>query len=82
MRKVVVYALGMLPGDAQHDTLRTALNDPAPDVQWNAAVALAEDGIGDGVPVLRRMLDRAYVRKDGHADDGARRGQSIRSVTS
>jgi HEAT repeat protein len=63
VRKVAVYALGILPGDAQHDTLRTALNDPAPDVQWNAAVALAEDGIGDGVPVLRRMLDRAYVEK-------------------
>ncbi|MGH9329019.1 MAG: HEAT repeat domain-containing protein, partial [Vicinamibacterales bacterium] len=63
VRKVVVYALGVLPGDSQVDTLRTALNDPAPDVQWNAAVALAEDGIADGVPVLRRMLDREYVRK-------------------
>jgi HEAT repeat protein len=63
VRKVVVYALGMLPGDSQADTLRTALNDPAPDVQWNAAVALAEDGIPDGVPVLRRMLDREYVEK-------------------
>jgi HEAT repeat protein len=63
VRKVVVYALGVLPGAAQADTLRTALNDPAPDVQWNAAVALAEDGIADGVPVLRRMLDRDYVTK-------------------
>jgi HEAT repeat protein len=63
VRKVVVFALGVLPGGTQRDTLRTALNDPAPDVQWNAAVALAEDGISDGVPVLRRMLDRAYVQK-------------------
>jgi HEAT repeat protein len=63
IRKVVVYALGALPGAAQRDTLRTALNDPAPDVQWNAAVALAEDGDAEGVPVLRRMLDRGYVRK-------------------
>lgn len=63
LRKVVVYALGVLPGEAQGDTLRAALNDPAPDVQWNAAVALAEDGEPAGVPVLRRMLDRAYVRE-------------------
>jgi HEAT repeat protein len=63
LRKVVVYALGRLPGDAQRDTLRTALNDPAPDVQWNAATALAEHGDPDAVPVLRRMLDRAYVRQ-------------------
>jgi hypothetical protein len=63
VRKVVVFALGVLPGETQRDTLRTALNDPAPDVQWNAAVALADDGIADGVPVLRQMLDRAYVQK-------------------
>jgi HEAT repeat protein len=63
VRKIVVFALGVLPGETQRDTLRTALNDPAPDVQWNAAVALAEDGIADGVPVLRQMLDRAYVQK-------------------
>jgi HEAT repeat protein len=63
VRKVVVFALGVLPGDTQRDTLRTALNDPAPDVQWNAAVALAEDGVADGVPVLRQMLDREYVQK-------------------
>jgi hypothetical protein len=63
VRKVVVFALGVLPGEIQRDTLRTALNDPAPDVLWNAAVALADDGIPDGVPVLRRMLDRDYVEK-------------------
>lgn len=63
LRKVVVYALGVLPGEAQGDTLRTALNDAVPDVQWNAAVALAEDGEADGVPVLRRMLERTYVQR-------------------
>jgi HEAT repeat protein len=63
LRKVVVYALGVLPGEAQRDTLRTALNDAVPDVQWNAAVALAEDGEVDGVPVLRRMLERTYVQR-------------------
>jgi len=30
-------------------------------VRWNAAVALARKGSRDGVPVLRQMLDRAYV---------------------
>src|SRR5215471_15150855 len=41
IRKMVVYALGALPGDTQADTLRAALTDEAPDVRWNAAVALA-----------------------------------------
>lgn len=63
IRKMTVYALGALPGDAQIDTLRTALRDSAPDVRWNAAVALARHGNKDGVPVLKQMLDRTYVQQ-------------------
>jgi HEAT repeat protein len=63
IRKVVVYALGALPGDRQLDTLRTALADSAADVRWNAAVALARHGNREGVSVLKQMLDRAYVEQ-------------------
>src|SRR5438045_4220474 len=52
IRKMVVYALGALPGDRQIDTLRTALQDSTADVRWNAAVALARHGRSDGAPVL------------------------------
>lgn len=61
IRKMVVYALGALPGGADGATLRTALKDMAPDVRWNAAVALARHGRSDGVPVLQQMLDRSFV---------------------
>jgi len=63
IRKMVVYALGALPGESQMATLRTALQDGAPDVRWNAAVALARKGSHDGVPVLQQMLDRQYVEQ-------------------
>ena len=63
IRKMTVYALGALPGDAQLVTLRTAIQDPVADVRWNAAVALARHGNHDGVPVLRQMLDRQYVEQ-------------------
>ena len=73
IRKMVVYALGALPGDEQIATLRTALEDAAPDVRWNAAVALARHGSHEGVPVLRQMLDRSYVEhvvtRDVRQDD-------------
>ncbi|OFW15594.1 MAG: hypothetical protein A3F69_00820 [Acidobacteria bacterium RIFCSPLOWO2_12_FULL_66_10] len=73
IRKMVVYALGALPGDAQMGTLRTALQDAAPDVRWNAAVALARHGSHDGVAVLRQMLDRSYVEqavtRESHQDE-------------
>jgi hypothetical protein len=63
VRKMTVYALGALPGDSQQRVLATALNDPVPDVQWNAAVALARHRSHEGVPVLQRMLDREYVAR-------------------
>jgi HEAT repeat protein len=63
IRKMVVYALGALPGDAQVDTLRTALQDAVADVRWNAAVALARHGNHEGVAVLKQMLDRQYVEQ-------------------
>src|SRR5437773_1086845 len=63
IRKMVVYALGALPGDAQIATLRTALRDDVTDVRWNAAVALSRHGNREGVPVLRQMLDRPYVEQ-------------------
>jgi len=63
IRKMVVYALGALPGDAQLPTLRTALRDEAPDVRWNAAVALARHGDHDAIPVIHQMLDRQYVEQ-------------------
>ena len=73
VRKIVVYALGALPGDSQIDTLRTALQDSAPDVRWNAAVALARHNRNEGTTVLRQMLDRPYVeqtvKRDVRQDD-------------
>jgi len=63
IRKMVVYSLGALPGDAQVATLRTALQDEMPDVRWNAAVALARHANHEGVPVLRQMLDRSYLEQ-------------------
>ncbi len=63
IRKMVVYALGALPGDSQLPTLHAALQDATADVRWNAAVALARKGNHAGVPVLQQMLDRQYVEQ-------------------
>jgi HEAT repeat protein len=63
IRKMVVYALGALPGETQVATLHAALQDSTVDVRWNAAVALARKGNHAGVPVLQQMLDRQYVEQ-------------------
>ena len=64
VRKMAVYALGSMPIDTGNETLVKALEDAEADVQWNAAIALARHGRHEGVPVLRRMLDRAYVERN------------------
>ncbi len=61
VRKMAVYALGALPSASGLAVLQRALEDPVPDVQWNAAVALARHGNPDGETVLGRMLNRDYV---------------------
>jgi HEAT repeat protein len=73
IRKMVAYALGALPGDAQIVTLRTALEDPVADVRWNAALALARHGNREGLGVLKQMLDRSYLAESvaGAAQAGA-----------
>jgi len=75
VRKMTVYALGALPGETQLDTLRQALEDPAADVRWNAAIALARHGDREGAGVIRQMLDRNYVeqivRRDVRQDTDA-----------
>jgi HEAT repeat protein len=63
IRKMAVYSLGAIPQASQSKVLATALNDPAADVQWNAAVALARHGRREALPVLRRMLDRQYLEQ-------------------
>ena len=63
IRKMVVYALGALLATPELATLRTALQDDAPDVRWNAAVALSRHGNHDGVPVLGQMLNRTDVEQ-------------------
>ena len=64
VRKMAVYALGVLPPDDRAATLRNALDDNAPDVRWNAAVALARHGRDEGLAVIGRMLDREYVERN------------------
>jgi len=61
LRKTAVHALGAFPGDEAAAALGTALLDPAEDVRWNAAIALARRGEEAAVPVILQMIDRAHL---------------------
>jgi HEAT repeat protein len=60
-RKAAVHALGRFDVPEAREAVAAALADPAVDVRWNAAVALARGGDARGVPVLLQMLDRAQL---------------------
>jgi len=61
VRKAAVHALGSYPDDASAGALAEALSDPAEDVRWNAAVALARRRDPRSAPVLLQMMDRAHL---------------------
>ena len=56
-RKAAVHALGAFPTDEARQALVAALEDPADDVRWNAALHLARRGDPRAVPVLVQMMD-------------------------
>ena len=61
VRKAAVHALGNFSAPAARDALGTALADPVEDVRWNAALALARAADSRAIPVLLKMMDRAYL---------------------
>lgn len=62
-RKMAAYVLGKLGDPRAIPRLRVLLGDPASDVRWNAAIALASLHDGSGVAVLRSMIDRGALAR-------------------
>jgi HEAT repeat protein len=68
VRLVSVMALGNLADDHSLSLLREALYDPEPNVQWDAAIALAKMGDASGKDILLRLLDRLYLSRFSEVD--------------
>jgi HEAT repeat protein len=61
VRKMAAYTLGALNERGTCDALAAALEDPVPDVGWNAAIALSRLGDRRGVPMLLRLLEGDFL---------------------
>jgi len=72
LRKIAAYALGTLDDPGSLAPLRGLLHDPVEDVAWNAALSLARRGDRAGLPLLVRMLDRAYLDRVQRDDESGR----------
>ena len=57
LRASAAFALGVLGGDPALEQLQRMLDDPIPNVRYNAATGLARHGRTAAMPVLLEMLD-------------------------
>lgn len=69
LRLVTVMALGNIGGPKSLASIKDLLNDVEPNVQWEAAVALAKNGDATAVDLLVKLLDRDYLAKFPEVDN-------------
>jgi HEAT repeat protein len=80
VRKMAAYTLGALGDPAATAPLAAALEDTAPDVGWNAAIALARLGDGRAAPVLLHLLDPAAFAPIAGMSEEQKRHTTIEAI--
>ncbi|MBI3602710.1 MAG: HEAT repeat domain-containing protein [Candidatus Omnitrophica bacterium] len=66
LRLVAVIALGNIADGRTIAPLKHMLNDPQPNVSWDAAIALAKMGNKSGKAIILNLLDRHYLDQIPH----------------
>lgn len=74
LRSIAVAALGNIAAPNSTKILQKSLDDAEPNVQWGAAVSLAQMGDASGKAILGRMLDRAYWSQFSEVDSEEKNG--------
>jgi HEAT repeat protein len=77
VRKAAAFAVGRLGTPEAAASLEPLLGDPDVAVRWNAALALASLGSEASSSLVRRLLDRSYLREV--AESRKRQGRSAMS---
>ena len=68
IRSIAVVALGNIGDDKIVPLLQKSLGDVEPNVQWGAAVSLAQMGNNSGKDVLFQLMQRDYLKKFSEVD--------------
>lgn len=68
VRLVTVMALGNIGEVKSLGRIKSLLNDPEPNVQWEAAVALAKNNDASANGLLLKLLDRVYLSQFSQVD--------------
>ena len=68
VRSVTAVALGNIANPQSKVSLQKALNDSEPNVQWGAAISLAQMSDASGKEIILKLLDRDYLLKFPEVD--------------
>jgi hypothetical protein len=68
VRLVTVMALGNIGGPKSLTEIKKLLNDPEPNVQWEAAIALSKNNDASAKDLLLKLLDRKYLSQFPEVD--------------
>ena len=80
IRWVTVMALGNIGDRNMIEPIKKMLYDPEPNVQWEAAVALAKLNDASGEGVLLKLMDRQYLEQFAQVDDHEKNRVMITSI--
>lgn len=78
LRASAAFGLGVLGGEPAVEELQQLLDDPSPNVRYNAATGLARHGQTAAIPVLLEMLQPA--NSEAIADEESATGRSWKQV--
>ena len=67
-RLAATIALGLIGDDASIPLLKELLEDDEPNIQWDAAIALAKMGDASGAFIIESLMDRHYLDSFPHVD--------------
>jgi len=68
IRSVTIVALGNIANPDSKSLIQKGLTDQEPNVQWGAAISLANMGDATGKNILLKLLDRNYLSKFQEVD--------------
>ena len=68
-RLAVTISLGLIGDDKSIPLLQESLEDEEPNIQWDAAIALAKMGDTSGAFIIANLLDRNYLNSFPEVDE-------------
>ncbi len=82
IRSIAMVSLGNIQNPESIPVLRKGIHDNEPNVQWGAAISLAQLGDASGKQILLKLLDREYLIRFNEVDPDEQTNLVISAIES